>query len=263
MMSVEILENEIKLRMREWARGWFEKFNPVNEYFGSIRTNIINEYKDRNGTIRREDRIAIIKKELQMSGVLGDRIAGTLLKTNCEWMGRWKGILRGWHHIRCGDYYIELPSSVNEISEMEKVQKFYDEVEMQPFLIELEYDYADLMTIFLLHGESSNTKAYVRIKFNPPELVIISEIYPSENEKLVAILSYSQDSDKAEIHDVFKEVYRDGDWTYEEWNEDVDRQAIQFVLEHLQDFDRALTRLLQIFKEGLGLEVKDIAKRDV
>jgi hypothetical protein len=71
----------------------------------------------------------------------------------------------------------------------------------------------------------------------------------------VAILSYSQDTDEAEIHDVYKEVYRDGDWIYEGWDEDADRHAIQFVLEHMQDFDRALEKLLQIFKESLDLKV--------
>jgi hypothetical protein len=257
MSSMEDQEHEFELRLREWARGWFEKFKPVNEYFESMVSEIINEYKNKNGTIKREDNIAIIKKELQMGGVVGDRIADALLKMNCEWMGRWKGAWRGWHHIRCGDYCIELPSSINETSEKEKIQKFHDELEMQPFLIELEYYYADLMAVSLLHGETSNTKAYVRIKFNPPELAIISSIYLSKDENLVAILSYSQDTDEAEIHDVYKEVYRDGDWTYGEWDEDMDRQAIQFVLEHMQDFDRVLARLLQIFKESLDLEVNE------
>ena len=257
MSSVENQVHEFELRLREWARGWFERFKPVNEYFESIRTNIINEYKNKNGTIKREDNIAIIKKELQTGSVIGDRIADALLKMNCEWMGRSKGAWRGWHHIRCGDYYIELPSSINEISEKEKIRKFYDELKMQPFLIELEYCYADLMAVSLFHGETSNTKAYVRIKFNPPELAIISSIYLSKDEQLVAKLSYSQDTDEAEIRDVYKEVYRDGDWIDEGWDEDMDRQAIQFVLEHMQDFDRALARLLQIFKESLGLEVNE------
>jgi hypothetical protein len=248
-VNIERIEHEFEQRLREWARGWFERLKPYNEYFESILSKIINEYKNKNGTIKREDGIAIIKKELQISGMLGDRIANALLKMNCEWIGRDKGVLRGWQHIRCGDYYITLPSSINETSEREKIQKFYDEVEMQPFLIELEYHYADLISIYLLHGEMGNTKAYVRIKFDP-ELVIFSEIYSSKDEKLVAILSYSQDTDKAEIHDVYKEVYRDGDVIYEGWDEDMDRQAIQFVLEHMQDFDRALTMLLQIIEIG-------------
>ena len=258
MSSVENQRHELKLRLREWARGWFERFKPINEYFESMVSEIINEYKNKNGTIKREDNIAIIKKELQMGGVVGDRIANALLKMNCEWMGRWKGAWRGWHHIRCGDYCTGLPSSINETSEKEKIQKFYDEVKMQPFLIELEYYYADLMALSLFHGKPSNTKAYVRIKFNPPKLAIISIINPSKDEELVAILSYSQDTDEAEIHDVYKEVYRDGDWIYEGWDEDTDRHAIQFVLEHMQDFDRALEKLLQIFKESLDLKVNEL-----
>jgi len=235
MSSVVNQEHEFKLRLREWARGWFEKFKPYNEYFESIRSKIINEYNDRT---------TIVMKELQMSGMLGDRIADTLLRLNCEWLGRSKGAMRGWHHIRCGDYYIELPSSVNEISEKEKIQKFYDEAHRKTFLIELEYDYADLMTIVLFYGGSSNAETYVRIKFNPPEL----EIGFSTTE-LVAILSYSQDSDKVEFDDVAKKVYRDGEVIYD-WDEETDRRAIQFVLEHMQDFDKALAKLLQVMEIG-------------
>ena len=243
MSSVANQEHELKLRLREWVRGWFERFKTYNEYFESIRSKIINEYNDRS---------AIIKKELQMSGILGDRIADALLRLNCEWMGRSKGVMRGWHHIRCGDYYIELPSSVNEMSEKEKIQEFYDEAHRKTFLIELEYDYADLMTIVLFYGGTSNAETYVRIKFNPPELeVVFSKV--EETAELVVVLSYSQDSDEVEIRDLFKKVYRDGDVVYE-WNYEIERQAIQFVLqfmlEHMQDFDRALTELLQIMEIG-------------
>jgi hypothetical protein len=257
MSSVEDQWHGLELRLREWGRGWFERFKPINEYFESIVSGIINEYKNKDGTIKREDNIAIIKKEIQMGGVVGDRIADALLKMNCKWMGRGRGPWRGWHHIRCGDYYIELPSSINETSEKEKIQKFYDEVKMQSFLIELEYYYADLMALSLFHGKPSNTKAYVRLIFNPPKLAIVSIINPSKDEELVAKLSYSQDTDEVKIHDMYKKVYRDGDWIYEGWDEDTDRQAIQFVLEHMQDFDRALEKLLQIFKESLDLKVNE------
>lgn len=47
MSSVENQRHELKLRLREWARSWFERFKPVNEYFESMVSEIINEYKNK------------------------------------------------------------------------------------------------------------------------------------------------------------------------------------------------------------------------
>jgi len=223
-------------KLWEWARTWMEKLKPYNDYFEFIDSKIEKENPSSDYVTKKE-------KELEIMGKLGDHIAEALLKSsNCELMAR----ANGWNYIRCGDYYVMIPSSVSEVKEEdhEKILKFYEKIDGK---LEIKYRHPDLMYIKVFSGEEIKanklkealgllTEPYITVDIMPPWLDI--DFRTHEYERLWGSLSYLQDSD------TIKWRGRDGD-------DEAKNSAAQDVLEHLHELDKAMAGLLQVMEIGL------------
>jgi hypothetical protein len=174
-------------------------------------------------------------------GKLGDHIAEALLKSsNCELMAR----ANGWNYIRCGDYYVMVPSLVSEVKEedREKILKFYEEVDGK---LEIKYRH-DLMYIYVLSGEEIKanklkealgllTEPYITVDIMPPWFDID---FRTHDGRLWGSLSYLQDSDTIK-------------WRGRDGGDETKNSAAQDVLEHLHELDKAMAGLLQVLEIGL------------
>jgi len=225
-------------KLWEWARTWMGKLKPYNDYFESIRSRIEKESPSSDYDTKKE-------KEIEIMGKLGDHIAEALLKSsNCELMAR----ANGWNYIRCGDYYVMVPSSVNEVKEedREKIQKFYEEVNGK---LEVKYR-PDLIYIVVYSGEEIKanklkealglmTEPYITVDIMPPWFGI--DFRTHAYERLWGTLTYLQDSNTIEWHE----------WYGRGGSVEAKNSAVQDVLEHLHELDKAMAGLLQVLETGL------------
>ena len=224
------------VKLWEWARAWMGKLKPYNDYFESIASKIEKENPSSDYVTKKE-------KELEVMGKLGDHIAEALLKSsNCELMAR----ANGWNYIRCGDYYVMVPSSVNEVKEedREKILKFYEEVDGK---LEIKYRYPDLMYIEVFSGEEIKanklkealgllTEPYITVDIMPPWLDI--DFRTHAYERLWGTLSYLQGSDTIE-------------WYGRDESNEAKNSAVQDVLDPLHELDKAMAGLFQVLESGV------------